>query len=183
MLIDRNTSLIKTVDNILSTVECEGLMRRIDAEHPSVAPIQTVFGPQIQTRIRNNERVMFDDSEMSAMIFSRLQAEAPELCHGRTLVSANERLRCYRYKPGMRFAPHSDGAFVRNPREQSYYTVLVYLNEGFEGGATAFLVRPEVKITPKRGMALLFQHPIVHEGQEVIRGTKYVLRTDLMYRL
>ena len=32
------------------------------------------------------------------------------------------------------------------------------------------------------GMGLLFQHPIIHEGAEVTRGTKYVIRTDLMYR-
>ena len=98
------------------------------------------------------------------------------------VVGANERFRCYRYKRGMRFAMHSDGAFYRSEREQSWYTLMVYLNEEFEGGNTTFFVEPEVSIRPRTGMALLFQHPIVHEGSEVTSGVKYVVRTDLMYR-
>lgn len=31
-------------------------------------------------------------------------------------------------------------------------------------------------------MALLFQHPIMHRGDPVTKGRKYVLRTDVMYR-
>ncbi|MEN3327084.1 MAG: hypothetical protein V7638_1891 [Acidobacteriota bacterium] len=58
---------------------------------------------------------------------------------------------------------------------------MVYLNEEFEGGETIFLVEPEVIIKPRAGSALLFQHPIIHEGSEVRAGVKYVVRTDLMY--
>ena len=59
---------------------------------------------------------------------------------------------------------------------------MVYLNEGFEGGETLFFVEPEVVIRPQTGAALIFQHPIIHEGSEVTAGVKYVVRTDLMYR-
>ncbi len=59
---------------------------------------------------------------------------------------------------------------------------MVYLNENFEGGETAFLVDPEKIIKPQTGMGLIFQHPIIHEGCEVAKGVKFVLRTDLMYR-
>jgi hypothetical protein len=38
------------------------------------------------------------------------------------------------------------------------------------------------RITPAKGMALLFHHPILHRGDSVVRGRKYVLRTDVMYR-
>jgi hypothetical protein len=31
-------------------------------------------------------------------------------------------------------------------------------------------------------MALLFHHPILHRGDPVAVGRKYVLRTDVMYR-
>ncbi|WP_315705976.1 MULTISPECIES: hypothetical protein [unclassified Bradyrhizobium] len=37
-------------------------------------------------------------------------------------------------------------------------------------------------ITPEQGMALLFHHPIMHRGDPVTRGRKYVLRSDVMYR-
>jgi hypothetical protein len=71
---------------------------------------------------------------------------------------------------------------MRTDRERSWYTYMVYLNEGFEGGETVFFVEPEVIIKPRAGSALFFQHSIIHEGSEVRAGVKYVVRTDLMYR-
>ena len=32
-------------------------------------------------------------------------------------------------------------------------------------------------------MALIFLHSLYHEGNEVTQGVKYVLRSDVMYRL
>lgn len=55
---------------------------------------------------------------------------------------------------------------------------MVYLNEGYEGGATRF---EAAKVMGKAGMALLFQHGLIHEGAEVTQGVKYVLRSDVMY--
>jgi hypothetical protein len=48
----------------------------------------------------------------------------------------------------------------------------------FEGGATQF--RWET-VQPQAGMALVFPHRLSHQGTTVTRGTKYVLRTDVMY--
>lgn len=182
MRLDPSRPYIFTVDEVLSADECRELMARIDREGPTVAPITTLQGPRMATHIRNNERVMLDDEPLAQDLYERLLPEVPEEIHGMQVAGLNERFRCYRYRPGMRFKMHPDGAFYRNEREQSYYTVLVYLNDGFEGGHTVFAVQPEVSIRPKAGMALLFQHPIVHEGAEVLSGVKYVLRSDLMYR-
>lgn len=60
----------------------------------------------------------------------------------------------------------------------SRLTLLVYLNDGFEGGATDFR---DFAVTPRTGDALLFVHDTWHEGQAVTRGHKYVLRSDVMY--
>ena len=35
---------------------------------------------------------------------------------------------------------------------------------------------------PKTGMALVFRHPLLHKGDRVTAGSKYVVRTDIMYR-
>jgi hypothetical protein len=123
---------------------------------------------------------MFDDPVLARELFGRIEGSlAPRLC-GMRPVGANERFRCYRYAPGQRFAPHYDGAFIRNDRQRSLLTLMVYLNEGFTGGATAFHDW-EVRVEPRAGMALLFQHFLLHEGCELISGTKYVLRSDVMY--
>ncbi|PYI04032.1 hypothetical protein BO78DRAFT_348316 [Aspergillus sclerotiicarbonarius CBS 121057] len=59
---------------------------------------------------------------------------------------------------------------------------------GLLGGATSFLPRYEEKerhlrVFPKMGSVLVFQQrDLLHGGDPVLRGTKYTLRTDVMYR-
>jgi len=181
MNLDRNRSYIFTVRDVLSPGECETQINRIEGLKPETAPINTVRGTRVKLNVRNNERVIFDDQEFAGLLLQRVRDCVPGDIHGMRLAGVNERFRGYRYKPGMRFAPHADGAFYRNEDEQSWYTFMVYLNDGFDGGHTTFLVEPEVSIKPERGMALFFQHPLIHEGSVVHSGVKYVLRTDLMY--
>lgn len=180
--VDATKPYILTIRDVLSRAECTELIQRIESLQPEVATINTVSGARVNRDVRNNDRVIFEDQSLADLLFERVRSTAPSEIHGMTLVGANEMFRCYRYKPGMRFAPHADGAFVRNSDEQSFYSFLVYLNDGFEGGATTFITNPEVAIQPETGMALLFQHPIIHEGSVVNSGVKYVARSDLMYR-
>jgi hypothetical protein len=63
---------------------------------------------------------------------------------------------------------------------------MVYLNADFSGGETKFYNEDRelhVTVRPERGMALGFVHSQLHEGAPVVRGRKYVLRTDVMYTL
>ena len=182
MQVDRDKPYIFTVPEVLSADECRDLIARIETAGPEAAPINTMTGTRVKPNVRNNERVMFDDPELAMQLVDRVEHKVPAEIQGMILCGANERIRCYRYQPGMRFAPHADGAFVRDVDEMSWYTFMVYLNDDFDGGNTTFIVEPEVSITPEAGKALLFQHPIMHEGSVVTSGVKYVLRTDLMYR-
>ena len=179
---DTEAPFIRILNGALDDSEAAALIARIDESAPKTAPINTLSGPRVNTRLRNNERVIFDDVELMALVESRLRPDLPESIHGWRYVGLNERVRCYRYRPGMRFGPHQDGAFERTEDERSFYTLLVYLNEVSKGGDTVFFVKPEVRVSPAVGKALLFQHPLVHEGEEVLDGVKYVLRSDLMYR-
>lgn len=178
---DLSHPVLWTVPELFTLAECAAFIARIEAAAPSLAPITTRRGPQMRPDIRNNDRAVFDDPEVSALLLARIRGHAPEEMLGARLCGANERIRCYRYGPGQRFAPHYDGAFVRDEHEQSLISFLVYLNEGFVGGETHFLHLGRT-IVPRAGMALLFQHRVLHEGAEVREGTKYVLRSDLMYR-
>jgi hypothetical protein len=105
-----------------------------------------------------------------------------------TAVGVNERLRFYRYDVGEQFEWHYDGCFERENGERSFLTYMIYLNEGFEGGETHFGGLPAApalvsgRVIPRTGRALVFSHPILHKGEPVVRGRKYVLRTDVMYR-
>ncbi len=63
---------------------------------------------------------------------------------------------------------------------------MIYLNDGYRGGATRFewteVTRFEwTEVNGKEGMALVFEHGLVHEGAELTEGLKNVLRSDVMY--
>ena len=165
--VDHKSPYAVELDDVLTAEQCDELVSRIDTMGPEIATINTSQGVQVRTDVRNNERVIFDDVDLARQLFIAAREHLPEVMRNRTIAGANERFRCYRYKKGMRFAPHSDGSFERNENEKSFYTFLVYLNEGFVGGETNLYTEPELSIAPRRGRGLLFQHPIVHEGAEV----------------
>ena len=103
--------------------------------------------------------------------------------------------------PGSRVV---DGELINNayPDRFSRMTFLILLNDDFDGGATRFLVnaddpnRPvrhysrtrEVDIRTPAGGVLCFPHgthPLhcTHSGETITRGTKYIVRTDVLFEL
>lgn len=96
---------------------------------------------------------------------------------GRRLVGLNPRLRYYRNVPGQRFRWHADGAVSNSHGHRSILTFMIYLNDGYQVGGTRFRW---TEVVPERGMDLVFDHDQSHEGAEVISGSKYVLRSDVM---
>lgn len=178
--LDRSAPLVMTVEDALDAAACAAMVARIEALGPTAAPITTGRGFEMRPDIRNNTRVMFDDPALAASLYARVGGALPARLFDRHPVGVNERFRCYRYEPGQRFAPHTDGCFRRSADEQSELTLMVYLNDDFTGGATAFFA-PSASVQPRTGMALLFQHRLEHEGSVVHAGVKYVLRTDVMY--
>ncbi|MEO8843563.1 MAG: 2OG-Fe(II) oxygenase [Kofleriaceae bacterium] len=176
---DYRGPLAFTLPAVMSPTECAQMIARIEALGPSDAPVTTASGAVMRPEVRNNQRVMFDDVALASTLFARI-AVPESLCDMRA-VGINERFRCYRYEPGQRFAPHRDGYFARNDQERSLLTFMVYLNDDFTGGETAFLGYA-CSARPRVGTALLFQHLLDHEGCVVKSGVKYVLRSDVMYR-
>jgi len=112
--VDATKPYILTIRDVLSAAECQDLIGRIESLQPEVATINTERGTRVDRTVRNNDRVIFEDRSLAELLFDRIRPKAPPEIHGSRLVGANEMFRCYRYKPGMRFAPHTDGAFVRS---------------------------------------------------------------------
>jgi predicted 2-oxoglutarate/Fe(II)-dependent dioxygenase YbiX len=167
-----------TLTEFLSPQECDDYIRLSEELGYDAAPINTAFGPQIRSDVRNNQRVMLDDPTRAQELWRRIQEFVPRVIADRQAVGVNERFRFYRYDVGQLFQWHFDGAFERANGDRSLLTFMVYLNDGFEGGETSF---SECRVVPVRGMALLFLHQLRHKGEPVLRGRKYVLRTDVMY--
>jgi prolyl 4-hydroxylase len=173
-----------TIADFLSAGECALFISASEEAGYADAPITTTRGFVMRPDVRNNTRVIWDDRPLAAKLWARLAPlVADPLGHGKLKpIGLNERFRFYRYEPGQRFAPHFDGSYRRANGEESYVTLLLYLNSGCEGGQTR-IEGPDdtLEIQPETGLALLFQHRLLHEGAPVTSGVKYVLRTDIMF--
>ena len=128
---------------MLSADEYQSLIAKIDNIGPEIAPVNTSQGTRGRTDVRNNEQVMFHDVKLAVQVFRTAEPHVPVEMRSRQLVGANGRFRCYRYKPGTRFALHADGSFER-ANDKSFYTFLIYLNDDFTGGETNMATQPEL---------------------------------------
>jgi prolyl 4-hydroxylase len=179
--LDLNADLVWTVDDALPAPDCDAYIAKMRAGAAEIAPIVGRDGPEIDLETRNNTRVMWDDAAEADALLARVAHAVPERLSGLGRVGANPRLRLYRYEPGQRHGSHWDTVVELDGGVRSLLTLVFYLNDDFEGGATDFSELDRV-IVPKRGRALLFQHRILHEATAVTRGEKFVLRTDVLYR-
>lgn len=170
---------IFTIRGVLTADECQQVIAFAEERGFDPATINDEFGVQRpDEETRNNDRVIVDDFELARRLWSRVEKFMPPMLDGRPVRGLNERFRYYRYNPGQRFTWHFDGSFRRPNGEESRLTFMIYLNEGYEGGETQF---ESVSTAGKLGMALVFEHELLHQGAEVTGGVKYVLRSDVMY--
>jgi predicted 2-oxoglutarate/Fe(II)-dependent dioxygenase YbiX len=181
---------IGVVPNFLSADECLQYIDFSEGKTYEDAPVTTEHGMVMMKDVRNNDRVMVDDVAMAARLYARIEPFLPPRMNKNWHpCGLNERLRFYRYDEGQKFDWHQDGYYENPGGDRSFLTFMVYLNDGYGGGATLFtkiggqyLSEDDLRVDPRRGMALIFRHKILHTGSTVKRGRKYVLRTDVMYR-
>ena len=185
------------IPGFLSKAECAALIEAAEGRGFSSAELD--YPPSY----RNNDRQVLTDVHLAARLLSRLREELPDgidrllpgdLIPNWKLEGINERFRLCRYQPGQRFHIHQDGVHHRGPDCRSMLTFMVYLTDGddFEGGDTLFYAAgPQAgesksnlvaRIRPRAGSLIVFDHSIWHAGEEVTRGVKHVLRSDLLFR-
>jgi hypothetical protein len=182
---------IFVIHDFLTPTECTDLIATAEAAGFDDAPINTGFGTAVRNDVRNNDRVMIDDVPLAAEWFARARPFLPSRLGGWEPCGMNERFRYYRYAAGQKFDWHLDGAFHRPNGETSKLTFMIYLNDSVVGGCTAFNLRregvlretdPIRRVLPVVGKALVFRHDVLHTGEVVLDGVKYVVRSDVMCR-
>ena len=168
---------ILTINEFLSLSECSCHITQSE----ELGYKRTTFGHAEQQvsmpRYRNNDRVFFEDTVLAGKFWERSREHVPRIVDEHETIGVSERFRFYRYHKGQFFGRHADGPCRRSNGERSRLTLIVYLNDDFSGGETIFDL---ATIEPRAGMALIFIHGLMHEGAEVLDGSKYVLRTDVM---
>jgi hypothetical protein len=187
--------------SVLSPEECSKLIDRAEQDGFEDA---TIVNANTKTRHRDCTRCLLDDVELANEWYERIVNALKNTPFETKLINApwvqkssgmnpqamglNEHLRLLKYKPRQFFQAHYDSPFVRSTPdgncvgEMSCVSVQIYLNQNFKGGSTTFRSGDRfLDVKPRTGSILLFEHNILHEGQTVLQGTKYLLRTDVMY--
>lgn len=167
------------IEDFLTPQECD---HYIELKHGQVFEEAKInmHGRQLMNKgVRDNERLIVFDANLAETLFRKASEFLPQQHEDYRILDFNEMFRIYKYSPGQRFKMHRDGSYIRNEHEKSFYTFMIYLNDDFEGGETEF--ENLFTVAPKKGSALVFHHPLRHEGKTLISGLKYVLRTDVMY--
>lgn len=174
------------VENFLNASECAAWVA-----HGERIGFDNVSHPATyEMAFRDNGRIECTETLVAANIWQRLCRMLPNgVANGRP-VACHSKIRVYRYERGQRFGMHVDQSDELNDGTSTGATVLIYLNdEGLQGGETVFYKdhdgkRVAVKFKPKRGALLFHGHGsrcLTHEASEVVRGAKYVLRTDVVF--
>ena len=186
---------IFVIRDFLTPDECWYFVTRAEAAGFDDAPINAgLAGQVVRKDVRNNDRVMIDDVPLARELWDRAKPFVPatlDLGFNRwAAVGLNERFRFYRYDPGERFRPHTDGYFARTGA-RSKLTFMIYLSGGCDGGETIVYIDADdglplpdgtvLRVPPEPGKVLAFRHDLLHEGAAVRAGRKYVLRSDVMY--
>lgn len=171
---------IYLIEDFLTQEECDALIDFSEEKGYEEAKVNLDGKQVLMTMVRNNERYLDLNKDRANEYWEKLSKFHPRVLGNSTAIELNELFRFYKYTEKQRFKKHRDGRFERNETEFSAYTFMVYLNDDYSGGETAF---NEITVNPKKGTALIFRHELKHEGKPIIDGIKYVLRSDIMYRL
>lgn len=162
---------------LFSPAECDFLAAEAE---PWLAP-SVVIDPRTGRQHRNPVRT--SDGMSFALV---LESPAVHALNRRiaaatgTAVAQGESLQVLRYRPGQEYRPHFDA--VPGEANQRILTMLVYLNEGYDGGETLFL-KTGLCFKGNKGDALLFRNTLAdgradpdaqHAGRPVAAGEKLI---------
>ncbi|KAI9007942.1 hypothetical protein CLU79DRAFT_723384 [Phycomyces nitens] len=185
---------IYLIHDFFTAKECNSLIQHFETHLP-LQQVSTT--PRPGEAFRSNDRQSFQDATLAQKIWQmgldkvcQMTAGIKDLALPREPLGLNSNLRIYRYRPGQMFQAHYDES-VKDAASGLWteWTLLIYLNEEMEGGETVFYksvskrrLGDPIVIQPQQGMALLHAHDkncMLHEGKEVKKGVKWVLRSDV----
>ncbi|KIW28656.1 uncharacterized protein PV07_08299 [Cladophialophora immunda] len=189
---------ILVIRNIFTSTLCRNFVSFLS----SLPLITTPGKPKRGEATRVNDRFQIDDPNFAKMLWARsgmqylVSSFGDQAVFGGTVLGLNPNIRIYRYRPGQFFDKHYDESNKLHFGEEKLpakttWTLLIYLTT-CEGGETAFYPEalkkgersPEpIVVELETGMALLHKHGddcLLHEGKEVRKGEKWVLRSDLV---
>jgi hypothetical protein len=168
---------IITIGDFLCPTECNDFIDEINS----------VTNDQIHNFTLNNfKNHKYIDHVLTKKIYTRLMY----LIHEKTSLSidtsrADKWIMTGKYDIDQEFGLHTDTGLYYNVEsgEKARRTLLIYLNDNFDGGQTSFYdsdLNHLLDIVPKKGMMLMFDIDLWHKGSKVLSGTKYWIGCEII---
>ncbi len=168
---------VRMIRDFLTAKECDYLVRNAG---PKLQPSMIVDPHSGRPRphpVRTSSSMNFDPSSEDLVVHAINRRIATMTA---TDVEAGEPLHILRYAPGQEYRLHFDA--LPNVSNQRQWTALIYLNQGFGGGETAF---PDIAIKTRgrTGDCLIFRvtsddgladRRLRHAGLPVTEGVKWL---------
>ncbi|KAG2377719.1 hypothetical protein C9374_008804 [Naegleria lovaniensis] len=181
-----------TMDHVLSTLETDEYIRKAKAHKWKKSKVGRSSSQSNvdDYSVRNSAQFEFEDEKLAQTMFKIGERALNDMFAGPNAkfipVGIDSNWKCYRYKKGEFFGKHKDSGRSVNDCK-SFVTVLIYLNghEDLEGGETIFYgpgCKEGISIHPTRGKAVFFVHQLDHESVEVTKGTKYILKSVVLFK-
>ena len=213
------------IDNVLTVKECTDI---IDAS--SICSFQDMDSKYDPKKDRNNSRLLVLDPDLARHLWSRIETVLLRVSKDNEITlcplgfdvlrgswefyGLNEGVRVNKYSSEKSdyFAPHKDAQYCPSGDKRSIFSLILYLNEGFQGGETHLYLPKSVKqqtqamtteeeieaegglqngfdpvnIVPRTGLAVVFSQNILHESTPLVMHKtpeyKYILKTDVVLR-
>jgi prolyl 4-hydroxylase len=178
---------IAVLDAVLSDAECDELIRRSADKLQRSTTVDPVNGGYEVIAARSSEGTFFPVNADD--FIARLDRRIAELMN--CPVENGEGLQVLHYGEGGEYQPHFDYFSPGDPGSEAQMvvggqrtaTLLIYLNDVAQGGATVF---PELglRVLPKKGSAVYFEYsnrhgqvdPLtLHGGEPVEKGEKWII--------
>lgn len=176
--INDNNYKILEINNFLTEKECDDLIEFSKTQILIKSKVLSEIG-SVESTNRDSEQIWLEDNTHYVV------KKISELSSKITQKPLNhmEHLQFLKYNKGGYFKEHYDPEVnYKSDTNDRIYTIIIYLNDGFEGGETYFK-NIDVLIKPKKGKAVIFKSldnngniltKSLHQGSEVKSGTKYM---------
>jgi hypothetical protein len=217
---DKNKNTAFTFDNLLSKQESQEIIKNV--QNKNFLNLNSIYSENV----RDSSRICVFDDQLSSVLWKRINKTLRRQHLEFNFYpigfktfgvwepqKINNCFRISKYEsPSSGFLSHFDNQYTTSFDEKSVFSMVIYLNDDFEGGETfiheehllnvdedinketfeGFTIQEEIKkvgiqnykkhsIQPKIGKCVVFSHSLLHSGEPLTKGVKYILRTDVIF--